>query len=84
MQTVQTAVNGVDPRTGRTVTGTTAGVISGKYLPVVQARLKQRTGFAGEALMPIYDDLGNLTAYERSMAPEQLSALNRNEHLGDQ
>lgn len=51
---------------------------------LIEARLKrQGTRRGGEALMPIYNGEGEVTGYERSMAPERLDALDRNTHLGE-
>ena len=36
----------------------------------------------GENLLPVFDALGNVTAYERSMDPAQLNGLQRDTHLG--
>ena len=46
MQTVQQSASGVDPRTGRSIMGTTAGVITGKYLGIIQQRLRNGMGRA--------------------------------------
>lgn len=83
LQTVQSSVSGVDPRTGRTVTGTTAGVISGKYLGIIQQRLQNSRKAPGEALMPVYDGKGVVIAYERHMSPLALASLNRSTHIGE-
>jgi hypothetical protein len=83
MQTIQQSASGVDPRTGRTITGTTAGVISGKYLGIIQQRLRNAQQGPVEALLPIYDAKGQVVAYERHMAPHALAALERNTHMGE-
>ncbi|WP_295075813.1 hypothetical protein [Tabrizicola sp.] len=83
MQTIQQSASGVDPRTGRTVTGTTAGVIHGKYLGVIKQRLAMTQRGPEEALLPIYNAKGEVVAYERHMAPKALAALERNSHMGE-
>ena len=83
MQTIQQSASGVDPRTGRSITGTTAGVISGKYLGIIQQRLRNHQYGPEEALLPVYDDKGQIIAYERHMKPEALAALERNTHMGE-
>lgn len=83
MQTIQQSASGVDPRTGRTITGTTAGVISGKYLGIIQQRLRHAQQGPVEALLPVYDGKGQIIAYERHMAPQALAALERNTHMGE-
>lgn len=83
LQTIQQSASGVDPRTGRSVMGTTAGVISGKYLGIIQQRLRNAQQGPVEALLPVYDAQGQITAYERHMAPHALAALERNTHMGE-
>lgn len=83
MQTIQQSASGVDPRTGRTITGTTAGVIHGKYLGIIQQRLRNHQRGPEEALLPIYDAKGVVVAYERHMAPAALAALERNTHMSE-
>lgn len=83
MQTIQQSVSGVDSRTGRTVMGTTAGVISGKYLGIILQRLRNHQYGPEEALLPVYDGKGQIIAYERHMAPKALAALERNTHMGE-
>ncbi|MFC3088380.1 hypothetical protein [Tabrizicola soli] len=83
MQTIQQSVSGVDPRTGRTVKGTTAGVISGKYLGIIQQRLRNHQYGPEEALLPVLDGKGQVVAYERHMAPKALAALEPNTHMGE-
>lgn len=83
MQTIQQSVSGVDPRTGRTVKGTTAGVISGKYLGIIAQRLRNHQYGPEEALLPVLDGKGQIIAYERHMAPKALAALEPNTHMGE-
>lgn len=83
LQTIQQSASGVDPRTGRSVTGTTAGVISGKYLGIIIQRLRNAQQGPEEALLPVYDGKGQVVAYERHMAPKALAALERNTHMGE-
>lgn len=83
LQTIQQSASGVDPRTGRSVMGTTAGVISGKYLGIIQQRLRNAQQGPVEALLPVYDAKGQIIAYERHMAPQALAALERNTHMGE-
>jgi hypothetical protein len=83
MQTIQQSASGVDPRTGRTITGTTAGVISGKYLGIIQQRLRNAQSGPVEALLPVYDAKGQVIAYERHIAPYALAAMERNTHMGE-
>lgn len=84
MQTVNSSFMGVDPRTGYSVNGISAGRIRGQYLSTIKARLKAQGNRKGnEPLMPVFNDVGEVVAYERSMAPERLAALDPNSHLGE-
>jgi len=72
MQNVQQTVSGVDKTTGFS-TGLTAGVISD---PLIVAKITaDRTKETGQALMPVFDENGNLFAYERSIDPAMLDRL---------
>jgi hypothetical protein len=72
MQNVQQTVSGVDKATGFS-TGLTAGIISD---PLLVAKITaDRTKETGETLMPIFDENGNLFAYERSIDPVMLDRL---------
>uniref|UniRef100_A0AB39ACM0 Virion RNA polymerase n=1 Tax=Erwinia phage Fifi051 TaxID=3238787 RepID=A0AB39ACM0_9CAUD len=79
MQNIRMTANGVDTSTGFTV-GITGGVIADKAT-VERIRNQKRSNETGENLMPIYDRGGNVVAYERSVAPEQLARLNRDTHF---
>ena len=81
LQTVQISAMGVDPRTGRTVTGKTAGRLANSEVGNVKRRLKAGQGARrsfGEALMPIYDSTGEVVGYERSMDPDKIASLDPN------
>ena len=82
LQNVRTTASGVDPKTGRTTQDLTAGFI---HEPNEVDRIKKRYSQATsgvEALMPIYDENGNITAFERSLDPAKMQNVNRNTHLG--
>lgn len=83
LQTVHASAFGVDPRTGFTVNGTTGGVIQGRAVPYLERQLGTVSKLGKEVLMPVFDAQGNVVAYERSMAPQQLSRLRQNTHLGE-
>ncbi len=75
---------GVDPRTGRSLTGNTAGRVPDRLVPQIRNRLKTaRPRKSGEPLLPIYDGTGEVVGYERHMAPERLAQLDQNTHLGE-
>ncbi|MBL1322184.1 MAG: hypothetical protein COA63_014165 [Methylophaga sp.] len=84
MQTVQRAYNGIDPRTGKTVTGNTAGIITGTDAKKINARYKhKKQAIRNESLIPVFDKNGEVFGYERTMNPEILQSLNKNTHLGE-
>lgn len=88
MQTVSVSYFGIDPRTGVSVSGNTAGPVRGIPPRVVQMRLKgQRAqkgaGQDGEVLIPVWDEHGDIAGYERSLAPEMLKVLDRNAQLDE-
>lgn len=84
MQTVQVAVNGVDPRSGVSLLGSTAGTITGASIAGINNRIKKSRNLnENEALMPVFGGSGEVVAFERAMDPKELTILNRNEHIGE-
>lgn len=82
MQNVNITANGVSAVHGFTQ-GLTAGVITD---PIYVAKLFKRINAGAEKgtnehLMPIFDELGSVTAYERSVDPVQLERLQSNNKL---
>lgn len=82
MQNVNITANGVSAVHGFTQ-GLTAGVITD---PIYVAKLFKRINAGAEKgtnehLMPIFDDLGGVIAYERSVDPVQLERLQSNNKL---
>lgn len=82
MQNVNITANGVSATHGFTQ-GLTAGVITD---PIYVARLSKRINAGAEQgtnehLMPIFDELGGVIAYERSIDPVQLERLQKNDKL---
>lgn len=81
MQNVRNTVNGVDAHTGYTMNRMTAGRIVD---PTSVARVKaalEKGERGNENLMPIYNALGEVVAYERSVDPNYLTRLNQDEHF---
>lgn len=83
MQTVHSSAFGVDPRTGFSVGGTTGGVIQGRAVATLERKLASTQTLGKEVLMPVFDQDGNVVAYERSLAPDMVQRLRRNTHLGE-
>ena len=82
MQNVNITANGVSATHGFTQ-GLTAGVITD---PIYVAKLFKRINAGAEKgtnehLMPIFDDLGGVIAYERAIDPVQLERLQSNNKL---
>lgn len=80
LQTVRSTASGVDPITGKTIHTLNGGVISdAAEVARIARRLRGNGGY--EALLPIYDGLGNITAFERQADVKQLERLNPNRKL---
>jgi len=73
---------GVEVATGKSM-GLTGGRITN---PAAVERISKQLAREGsqttENLQPIFNDKGKLVAYERSIDPTQLSALNQDTHMG--
>lgn len=77
MQNVQQTVSGVDLSTGFS-TNLTAGQITD---PQLVQRLAARNQESGNTLLPVYDENGNLFAFERSIDPSVLPKLQQNTNM---
>jgi hypothetical protein len=76
MQTVQKTANGVDIQSGRTVRGTTGGMLSRGEVENVIDRMRQgNIPKGGESLIPIYDASRNVVGFERHVDPRQMENL---------
>lgn len=82
MQTVQQTAGGVELHTGFTVGPETAGVIADEH-SVRKAWRNRHNETATEHLLPVWDANGEIFAYERSVAVEQLAPLKREENLAE-
>ncbi|QWY83520.1 virion RNA polymerase protein [Rhizobium phage RHph_X2_28B] len=82
LQTVRTTASGVDPQTGLTVQDLTAGNITDPDEVARIIRNMGRNANAVEPLLPVYDESGDVIAFERSIDPAQMARMNRNTHLG--
>jgi hypothetical protein len=83
MQTVNQTYMWVNTTNMISATQTTGGNINGREA----RRVKELVDVglydpAGDPLMPVFDEDGNVIGYERHMAPEMLQKLHRNTHLG--
>ena len=80
LQNVRETASGVDSLTGFTV-GLTAGAITGrkKVQDITRNLAKEKSD--GENLMPLYDTMGNVMAYERSINVDETARLNYDHHL---
>lgn len=86
MQNVQSTYRGVDINTGLTVTGETSGFISGDG--VVENLVKTmidpnfKLDNEKEALLPVFDDNGNVSGFERGINPDIYKAhMRQDENL---
>lgn len=81
-QSVHDTFNGIDPRTGRTQTGETAGYIYGAKA----ARVRKNIGKVRDALpadtrlIPLFNDQGDVVGYERTLDPDKTVVLQRDDH----
>lgn len=82
-QVVQSSVYGVDAISGRSVTGDHGGFITDPNLVKSLVGRMSRMGNTSEGLIPVFDQNGNVVAFERTMAPEQLARLRTNDELPD-
>ncbi|QEP29865.1 virion RNA polymerase [Sinorhizobium phage ort11] len=82
LQTVHTTASGVDPNTGRTTQDLTAGAITNPDEIARIIKNMHRNQNAVEPLLPVYDESGDVIAFERSIDPAQMARMNRNTHLG--
>jgi hypothetical protein len=84
MQTVGNTHNGVDLLTGRNLTGMTGGKLSNAETNVIKDKLKNGQGQAvGEPVMPIFDGDGQVMGYERSLSPEMIQKMNKNDNISE-
>ena len=87
-QTVNDTWQGVDARTGQSLTGKTAGTYLGtRAMAVAKARDRAPAGSLdglapGEYLMPIFDGDGEVAAYQRAMDPAKTALVPVDDHLG--
>jgi hypothetical protein len=76
MQTVQKTANGVDIQTGRTVRGTTGGMLDKiEVLDILDRIAKGNIPKGEESLLPIYDANRKVVGFERHLDPRQLENL---------
>ena len=80
MQNVRSTGYGVDINTGLSIGLMTAGRITNRIAVAQLARNMRSEGNTGN-LMPVYDDQGNVTAFERSIDPLQLARVEPETHL---
>lgn len=81
-QTVQASQNGIDIRTGRTVSGITSGSLTGALMKSTLERMKLN-GTQDPALLPVFNGEGEIIALERVIAPEHMATRNNNTHFGE-
>ena len=81
MQTVHRTASGIDPETGYTVGEIMAGRIDDAVTVQLVDRQLHNAVETSENLRPVYDDAGNVAAFERTADPSKLVSLNRSTDL---
>jgi len=81
MQTVQQTVGGVDLMSGLSHDRSAAGVINDANA-VRRAWMNRGRESGSELLMPLFDENGNIMAYERSVDPAIMARVQKDNHLG--
>lgn len=80
MQNVRQTSGGVDQATGFSNMATAGRITDTALVKAITARLKYEKG--GSPLLPVYDEMGRVFAYERSLDPVQLERTQDTNHLG--
>lgn len=84
MQTVQHTVGGVNRRTGKTVTGHTAGMINDVVAKRLAADVNSGvTLVRGQAVRPVFGRKGDIVGFERTMSPDMTAKVMRNNHMAE-
>jgi len=84
-QTVHATWKGVDMRNGQSRVGNTVGsaIVGSKARQVKSTIGRPLNGLAaGEYLMPIFDDKGAVSGYQRPLAADKMALLKKDEHIG--
>lgn len=82
MQYIRNTASGVDPLTGYSVTGKTAGVITDptEVIRITKELAKEK---GNEKLTPVFSADGFIVAYERSMNQDMLNKLNPEKNISN-
>jgi hypothetical protein len=84
MQTVHQTASGIDPENGYSIDQVMAGRIEDpQVVHAVDRQLSNQRAGTTENLLPVFDDLGALVAFERAADPDKLIGLNRNTNLAE-
>ena len=81
LQNVRQTAGGVDVSTGYTLGAMTAGRITNKVDVARIAKRYANEGQVKEPLLPVYNEKGQIVAFERSVDPQQMARLERDTHL---
>ena len=84
MQTAHLTVSGVDPQTGYTM-GTLHGgrITAPNEVRRTQAILRNYTQASDETLIPVFDEDGNVYAYERTASADMISLMKKSTQLSE-
>lgn len=81
MQNVKTTASGIDPDTGRTIDITAGAITDPDEIKRIIKRMGKNQG--DESLMPVWNEAGDVIAFERSLDPKKLSIMDRNTNLAE-
>ena len=81
LQTVKTTASGIDPNNGRSMDITAGAITNPDEIARIIPRMHKNTG--NETLMPVWNEAGDVIAFERSLDPAQMSIMERNTNLAE-
>lgn len=82
LQNIRPTMFGIDPVTGFSMNNIAGRVISAPVITEINKVIKQDSN-NHQALMPVFDSLGTIVAYEKALDPEQLARVETNQNLAD-
>lgn len=81
LQNVKTTASGIDPQNGRTLDLTAGSITDPDEIARIIKRMGANTDV--ESLMPVYNEQGDVIAFERSLDPKIVAQVDRNTNLAE-